>query len=104
MPCCVFNFKQIKSKLKQGTVGHTSPALRQNDSFCCMTLLANDWSLLQRMHCFLHHWQCTVVHSLRVHCQWGRKRPKLPLSLGTSSPCRSKTEPRPWATCTEKLV
>ena len=29
-----------------------------------------------------------------VHCQWGRKPPKLPLPLGISSPCRRRTEPR----------
>ena len=39
-----------------------------------------------------------------MHCQWGRKPPKLPLPLGISSPCRRRTEPQPQATCTEKLV
>jgi len=30
-----------------------------------------------------------------MHCQWGRKPPKLPLTLGISSPCRRMTEPQP---------
>jgi len=30
-----------------------------------------------------------------MHCQWGRKPPKLPLTLGISSPCQRRTEPRP---------
>jgi len=32
------------------------------------------------------------------------KTPKLSLPLGISSPCRGRTEPRPQATCEEKLV
>jgi len=34
----------------------------------------------------------------------GEKTPKFALPLGISSPCRRRTEPRPQATCTEKLV
>ena len=33
--------------------------------------------------------------SCTMHCQWGRKPPKLPLPLRILSPCRSRTEPRP---------
>ena len=39
-----------------------------------------------------------------MHCIWGRKPPKLLLPLGISSPCRRRTEPRPEATRTEKLI
>jgi len=34
----------------------------------------------------------------------GSKPPKLPLPLGISSPCRRRAEPRPQATCAEKLA
>jgi len=36
--------------------------------------------------------------------EWPEQPPKLLLPLGISSPGRRRTEPRPWPTCTEKLV
>jgi len=52
--------------------------------------------LLGRFLCGSQMLCCTV------HCQRGRKPPKLPLPLGISSPCLKRTEPRPQATRTEK--
>jgi len=39
-----------------------------------------------------------------IACKWGRKLAKLPIFLGISSPCRKRTEPWPYATCTKYSV
>jgi len=49
---------------------------------------ATEWSVL-----LLHDVICS--ERVTMHCQWGGKPTKLPLSLGISSPCRRRTEPRP---------
>jgi len=36
-----------------------------------------------------------------VHCRWGRNPQNWPFHLEF---CRRRTKPRPWATCTEKLI
>ena len=69
-----------------------------NDPFCRIMLLAIEWSLLQWMR------QQQLQRRLSMLLNSMDNPAKLALPLGISSLCWRTTEPRPYATCTEKLV